>query len=58
MAAKVPRVVQDPLGKLCAEAEKHAKAWMELDNVLLPFGFMAAHDETGTPAVLLTEIAM
>ena len=58
MAAKVPCVVQDPLGELRAEAEKHAKAWMELDNVLLPFGFLSAHDQTGTPAVLVMEIAM
>ena len=58
VAAKVPLVVQDPLGKLRAEAEKHAQAWMELDHVLRPIGFLAAHDTTGTPAVLLTEIAM
>ena len=58
MAAKVPRVVQDPLGELRAEAEKHAQAWMELDHVLRPFGFLSAHGETGTPAVLLMEIAM
>ncbi|CAN0058885.1 unnamed protein product, partial [Ascophyllum nodosum] len=57
VAAKVPIVVQDPLGKLRAEAEKHAQAWMELDHVLRPIGFLAAHDTTGTPAVLLTEIA-
>ncbi|CAM9827660.1 unnamed protein product [Ascophyllum nodosum] len=31
---------------------------MELDHVLRPIGFLAAHDTTGTPAVLLTEIAM
>ncbi|CAM9571173.1 unnamed protein product [Ascophyllum nodosum] len=58
VAAKVPIVVQDPLGELCAEAEKHAQAWMELDHVLRPIGFLAAHDTTGTPAVLLMEIAM
>ncbi|CAN0264908.1 unnamed protein product, partial [Ascophyllum nodosum] len=44
VAAKVPIVVQDPLGKLRTEAEKHAQAWMELDHVLRPIGFLAAHD--------------
>ena len=58
VAAKVPRVVQDPFGELRAEAEEHAKAWRDVDHVLLPFGFLSAHDQTGTPAVLLTEIAM
>lgn len=58
MAAKVLRVVQDPHGELRAEAEKHAQAWMELDHVLRPIGFLDAHDPTGTPAVLLMEIGM
>lgn len=58
MAVKVPTVVQDPLGELRAEAEMHAHAWLELDNVLRPFGFLAAHHQTGTPAALLMEIAM
>ncbi|CAM9571594.1 unnamed protein product, partial [Ascophyllum nodosum] len=58
VAAKVPTVVQDSLGELRDEAEKHAQAWMDLDHVLRPIGFLAAHDTTGTPAVLLMEIAM
>ncbi|CAM9827730.1 unnamed protein product [Ascophyllum nodosum] len=57
VAAKLPIVVHDPLGKLRAEAEKHVQAWMELDHVLRPIGFLAAHDTTGTPAVLLMEMA-
>lgn len=56
--AKVPRVVQDPLGELRAEAEEHAKAWSELDHVLPPIGLLSTHDQTGSPAVLLMEIAM
>ena len=58
VAVKVPRVVHDPLEELRAEAEQHAKTWMELEHVLLPFGFLSAHGETGTPAALVTEIAM
>ena len=58
VAAKVPKVVEDPNGDLCAEEEKHAEAWMKLDSVLQPFGFLVAHGDTGTPAVLLMEIAM
>lgn len=58
VAAKVPRVVQDPLGELHEEAKKHAQAWRELQYVLRPYGFLTAHGETGTPAVLMMEIAM
>ena len=52
MAVKVPRVV------LRAEVEKHTKALMELDNVFIPFGSLTAHDQTGTLAVIVTEITM
>lgn len=58
VAVKVPQVVYDPTGELRANAEKHAKAWLELDHVLLPFGFLSAHDQTGTPAALVMETAM
>lgn len=58
VAVKVPRVVHDPYGELRADAEKHAQAWLELNHVLLPFGFLSAHEQTGTPAALVMEIAM
>lgn len=58
VAAKVPKVVEDLYGELCAEEEKYAEAWRKLDNVLQPLGALVAHDDTGTPAVLLMEIAM
>lgn len=57
MAAKVPRIVHDPLGTLREEAEKHTKAWTDLNHVIIPFGFLAADDYTGTPAALVMEIA-
>ena len=58
MTDKVPRVVQDPVVGLRAAVEKQAKAWMELDNVLLLFGSLTAHDQTGTLAVIESEITM
>ena len=51
VAAKVPRLVTR------VEAEKHAKAWMVLDNMLLfPFGFLTAHYHMGALVVPVTEI--
>lgn len=58
VAIKIPNVVYDPMGQLRAEAAMHAEAWLRLDNVLRPLGFLAAHDETGTPAMLVMEIAV
>ena len=58
VATKVPRVAQTPLGELRAEAERHVQAWMELSHVLRPLGFLAAHDQTGSPAALVMEIGM
>ena len=58
VATKVPRVAENALGELRAEAEMHTQAWIRLDYVLRPFGFLAAHDQRGSPAALVMEIGM
>lgn len=51
-------LVQDPNRLLRKEAEVHVLAWLKLGYVLSPLGFLAAHDKTGTPAILVLEIGM
>lgn len=58
VALKVHKVVDDPHRHLRSEAEIHAQAWTELRNVVRPLGFLAAHEITGTPALLVMEICM
>ena len=49
---------QDPLWVPRADAERPTRDWIDLDNVLRPFGFLAAHDETGRPAALVMKVDM
>lgn len=50
--------VGDPHGDLEREAQMHAQAWVELDYVLKPYGFLAAHEPSDTPAILVMEIGV
>lgn len=58
VALKMHRHVGDPHGSLRREAEMHAKAWARLNHVLKPYGFLAAHEATDTPAILVMEIGV
>ena len=58
VATKIPKLLQDPLHQLRDEADIHARAWARLPHVLRPLGFLAAHDPTGTPAMLVLEVAL
>lgn len=56
---KLPRVAEDSPGLLREEAEAHLHAWLSLgQHVLSPIGFLEAHGETGTPAMLVLENCM
>lgn len=58
MKIKQKDSARDPFHDLEAEADVHARAWARLDHVLKPLGFLAADHETGTPAMLVSEIGM
>lgn len=58
VALKMHKVVQDPRGILRTEAEMHVNAWVKLGHVISPLGYLKAHDQTGTPAMLVLELAM
>lgn len=58
VAVKVNKVVHDPFKKLQDESTIHAQAWEQLDYVIRPLGFLAAHASTGAPAMLVMEIGM
>lgn len=40
------------------EANMHAQAWLHLDNIIEPLGFLDAHDPTSNPAMLVMEIGL
>lgn len=58
VALKMHKVVQDPRDVLRTEAEMHVSAWVKLGHVINPIGYLEAHDKTGTPAILVLEVAM
>lgn len=58
VAAKIPKLSTNPRNELHAEADMHARAWLQLNHVLRPMGYLPAHTPTGTPAMLLMEIAV
>lgn len=58
VALKMHKVVQDPREVLRTEAEIHVNAWVKLGHVIRPIGYLKAHDQTGTPAMLVLEVVM
>lgn len=58
VALKMHKVVQDPRDILRTEAGMHVNAWVKLGHVIRPLGYLKAHDQTGTPAMLVLELAM
>lgn len=36
----------------------HTQAWLHLDNILEPLGFLATNGSTGTPAMFVMEIGL
>lgn len=58
VAIKIHKLPHDPLNQLRAEADMHTRAWLRLDHVLRPLGYLPAHAPTETPAMLVLEIAL
>lgn len=58
VATKIPKSLRDPLHNLRDEADIHARAWVRLEYVLRPLGFLDAHGPTGTPPMLAVELAV